>query len=142
MPASLTKEEAYEFLDSRPGWIILTTVGHDGFPHSVPIGYFRLGDEIYVGGRAGTQRTKNVERNPHVSLLIESGRTMQEIKGLMIQGNADVITEPQALLPLTREAARQRGTPEEQLPTESRPGVAYIRVRPHRFISWDYSREQ
>jgi nitroimidazol reductase NimA-like FMN-containing flavoprotein (pyridoxamine 5'-phosphate oxidase superfamily) len=142
MPASLTKEEAYEFLDSRPGWIILTTVGRDGFPHSVPIGYFRLGDEIYVGGRAGTQRTKNVERNPHVSLLIESGRTMQEIKGLMIQGNADVIAEPQELLPLTREAARQRGTPEEQLPTESRPGVAYIRVRPHRFISWDYSREQ
>ena len=142
MPASLTKEEAYEFLDSRPGWIILTTVGRDGFPHSVPIGYFRLGDEIYVGGRAGTQRTKNVERNPHVSLLIESGRTMQEIKGLMIQGNADVITEPQELLPLTREAARQRGTPEEELPTESRPGIAYIRVRPHRFISWDYSREQ
>jgi nitroimidazol reductase NimA-like FMN-containing flavoprotein (pyridoxamine 5'-phosphate oxidase superfamily) len=142
MPASLTKEEAYEFLDSRPGWIILTTVGRDGFPHSVPIGYFRLGDEIYVGGRAGTQRTKNVERNPHVSLLIESGRTMQEIKGLMIQGNADVIAEPQELLPLTREAARQRGTPEEQLPAEPRPGVAYIRVRPHRFISWDYSREQ
>ena len=142
MPASLTKEEAYQFLDSRPGWIILTTVGRDGFPHSVPIGYFRLGDEIYVGGRTGTQRTKNVERNPHVSLLIESGRTMQEIKGLMIQGNADVITEPQELLPLTREAARQRGTPEEQLPAEPRPGVAYIRVRPHRFISWDYSREQ
>ena len=141
MPASLTKEEAYEFLDSRPGWIILTTVSRDGFPHSVPIGYFRLGDEIYVGGRAGTQRTKNVERNSHVSLLIESGHTMQEIKGLMIQGNADVITEPQELLPLTREAARQRGTPEEELPTESRPGIAYIRVRPHRFISWDYSRE-
>ena len=141
MPASLTKEEAYEFLDSRPGWIILTTVSRDGFPHSVPIGYFRLGDEIYVGGRAGTQRTKNVERNPHVSLLIESGRTMQEIKGLMIQGNADVITDPAELLPLTREAARQRGTPEEELPTESRPGIAYIRVRPHRFISWDYSRE-
>ena len=141
MPASLTKEEAYEFLDSRPGWIILTTVGREGFPHSVPIGYFRLGDEIYVGGRAGTQRTKNVERNSHVSLLIESGHTMQEIKGLMIQGNADVITDPAELLPLTREAARQRGTPEEELPTESRPGIAYIRVRPHRFISWDYSRE-
>ena len=77
-----------------------------------------------------------------MSLLIESGGTTQEIKGLMIQGEADVITEPQELLPLTREAARQRGTPEEQLPAEPRPGVAYIRVRPHRFISWDYSREQ
>ncbi|MCH7811642.1 MAG: pyridoxamine 5'-phosphate oxidase family protein [Chloroflexi bacterium] len=84
MPARLTKEEAHEFLDSRPGWLILTTIGRDGYPHSIPIGYFRLGDEIYVGGRDGTQRAKNIERNPKVSALVESGGTMQEIKGLMI----------------------------------------------------------
>ena len=63
MPATLTKEEAHDFLDSPPGWLILTTVGKDGYPHSIPIGYFRLGDDIYVGGRTGTQRIKNVERN-------------------------------------------------------------------------------
>ena len=55
-------------------------------PHSIPIGYFRDGDTVYVGGRAGTQKTKNVERNPNVSLLLQSGSSMQDIKGLMIQG--------------------------------------------------------
>ena len=40
-----------------------------------------------------------------------------------------------------RVAATRRGTPEQQLPTEVRPGVAYIRILPHRYISWDYSRE-
>ena len=141
MPAKLTKEEAHEFLDSRPGWIIITTIGGDGFPHSIPIGYFRLGDEIYIGGRAGTQRIKNIERNRRVSLLIESGRTMQDIKALMIQGEADIITQQDEVLPLMREAAKQRGTPEDQLPSEARPDVTYIRVRPRRYISWDYSRE-
>ena len=140
MPVKLTKEEAHAFLDSRPGWLILSTIGADGFPHSIPIGYFRLGEQIYVGGRTGTQRAKNIERNPKVSALIESGGTMQDIKGVLIQGEADIVSEPDEVLPLMREGAKQRGTPEDQLPTEARPGVAYIRVTPRRFISWDYSR--
>lgn len=68
MPAALTKEEAHAYIDSRPGWITLTTIGRDGMPHSIPIGYFRVGDDVYVGGRAGTQKIKNVERNPNVSV--------------------------------------------------------------------------
>lgn len=141
MPASLTKEEAHAFLDSRPGWLVLTTIGRDGYPHTVPVGYFRLGDEIYTGGRAGTQRVTNIERNPKVTALIESGKTMQEIKGLMVQGEAEIVTEPDEVLRLMREAGRQRGTPEDQLPSEPRPGVSYIRIRPRRYVSWDYSRQ-
>ena len=140
MPASLTPEEVNEFLDSRPGWIILTTNGRDGYPHSIPIGYFRLGDDVYIGGRAGTQKTKNVERDPKVSLLLESGTTMADIKGLMIQGDATVITEPGEVLRLMREAARRRATPEDQLPSEARPGVAYIKVTRRKVISWDYGK--
>jgi nitroimidazol reductase NimA-like FMN-containing flavoprotein (pyridoxamine 5'-phosphate oxidase superfamily) len=141
MPAKLTKEEAHEFLDSHPGWLILTTIGPDGYPHTVPIGYFRLGDEVYAGGRSTTQRAMNVERNSKVSALIESGDSMQNIKGLLIQGDADLVTDPAETLELMRGAAKHRGTPEDQLPTEPRPGVAYIRITPKNYISWDYSRE-
>ena len=42
---------------------------------------------------------------------------------------------------LMRASAKQRGTPENGLPTEARPGVAYIRIKPKKYISWDYSRE-
>lgn len=141
MPVSLTKEEAYQFLDETPGWVILTTIGRDGYPHSIPIGYFRQGDDIYLGGRSGTQRLKNIERNPKVTLLVESGKTMQDIKGLMIQGDADIVTSPDEVLPLMRAAAKQRGASDDDLPTEVRPGVAYVRVRPRRLVSWDYSRQ-
>jgi hypothetical protein len=58
MPGQLTKEEGHAYLDSRPGWIILTTIGRDGMPHSVPIGYFRLGDDVYVGCRAARRRSR------------------------------------------------------------------------------------
>lgn len=141
MPARLTDDEIQAFLDSKPGWMVLSTIGRDGFPHSVPLGYFRLGEALYIGCRAGTQKLKNIERNPQVSLVLESGRTMQDIKGVMIQGHATVHTDPATTLRLSREGARLRGVAEADLPQTPRPGVAYIEVKPQRFISWDYSRD-
>ena len=139
MPRQLTLQEAHEFLDSKPGWIVLTTVGPDGFPHSVPLGYFRLGDEILMGVRANTLKLRNIRHNPKVSLVLETGSARADIKGLMVQGTATVHTDPDDLLHYAREAAKGRGTPEAELPTEPRPGAAYIRVTPHRLRSWDYS---
>src|SRR5215213_3641662 len=137
MPGTLTDDEVNAFLDSRPRWIILTTLGRDGYPHSVPIGYFRVGEDIFIGCRAGTQKLKNIERDPKVSLLLESGQTMADIKGVMIQGDARVVTEPGEVLELMRAAARARGVAEEQLPAEPRPGAAYIHVTRKKVISWD-----
>ena len=139
MPRQLTLQEAHEFLDSKPGWIVLTTVGPDGFPHSVPLGYFRLDDEILLGVRADTLKLRNIQFNPKVSLVLETGSTMADIKGLMVQGTATVHTDPADLLHYAREAAKRRGVHEEDLPAEARRGAAYIRVIPHRLRSWDYS---
>jgi hypothetical protein len=73
-------------------------------------------------------------------VLLQSGDSMQNIKGLMIQGTATVFTDAESLLRLGREAARWRGVPEEQWPKEARIGAAYVRVAPDKMISWDYSR--
>ncbi len=141
MPGQMTPQDVHEFLDSKPGWMILSTVGRDGYPHSVPLGYFRLGDDLYLGCRAGTQKVKNVERNPQVSLVLETGHTMRDIKGVMIQGHATVYTDAENLLRLRREAERLRGVPEEERSQEASTGSAYIKVEPRRVISWDYGRE-
>jgi nitroimidazol reductase NimA-like FMN-containing flavoprotein (pyridoxamine 5'-phosphate oxidase superfamily) len=140
MPARLTEEEFNAFLDSRPGWIVLSTIGPDGFPHSVPLGYFREGDAIYCGVRDGTTKVRNIEANPKVSLLVESGSTMSDLKGAMIQGEARVHRDPARVLELMRLAATRRRVAAADLPTEPRPGAAYIEVRPIRRISWDYGR--
>src|SRR5690606_5369779 len=109
-------------------------------PHTVPIGYLREGSAIYMGCRHPTQKTRNVERNGKVSLMLEAGSTMADIKGLIIQGDATVVTEPAELLRLQRETARSRGAAEADLPTEPRPGSAYIRVEPRNYITWDYAK--
>lgn len=141
MPAKLTKEEAHEFIDRGARWIYLTTIGKNGYPHTVPIGHFRIGDEIYAGGHLGTQRLANVARNTKVSALFEAGSSMQDIKGVLVQGDASVVSEPAEVLKLMRASMSRRGVPDDQLPTEPRPNVAYIKITPRKYISWDYSRE-
>ena len=138
MPRKLTDEEIAAYLDSRPGWAVLSTIDAEGFPHSVPLGYFRLGRDIVMGVRDGTRKVANVENNPHVSVMLEDGSTMADIRGVMIQGRARIVREAGEALELSREGARARGVPESEWPTEPRPGAAYIRVTPVRTISWDY----
>lgn len=137
MPRSLTDDEITAFLDSRPGWAALTTLDEDGFPHTVPLGYFRLGDDIVMGVRDNTRKVANVERDPKVSIMLEDGSTMSDIRGVMIQGHGRIVRAEEAV-ELARHGARRRGVPEDELPTEPRPGSAYIYVAPVRTRSWQY----
>ena len=141
MPRQLSDVEVAAYLDSRPGWAILSTIDQDGFPHSVPLGYFRLGRDVVMGVRDGTRKVANVERNPNVSVLLEDGSTMADIRGVMIQGHARIVRDRSEALELAQEGARARGVPESEWPTEPRPGAAYIRVTPVRTLSWDYGND-
>ena len=118
---------------------MLSTIDKDGFPHTVPLGYFRLGRDIIMGVRDGTRKVANVESNPNVSVALEDGSSMADIRGVLFQGHARIVREHSEALQLAREGARARGVPESDWPTEPRPGAAYIRMTPVRTRSWDYS---
>jgi hypothetical protein len=130
---SMTSEEIWDFCDSRPGWAAFTTLDEDGFPHTVAIGYFRLGEVLYCGCRAGTRKCRNLAANPKASLMLESGRTGQGLKGVLFQGPGRVIEDPAELLEIKGRLADSRGEPR---PTESAPGIAYLELRPQRIRSW------
>ncbi len=85
MPRKLSDEQIEAYLDSRPSWAILSTIDKDGFPHTVPLGYFRLGRDVIMGVRDGTRKVANVESNPNVSILLEDGSSMADIRGVMLQ---------------------------------------------------------
>jgi hypothetical protein len=91
-----------------------------------------------MGVRDGTRKVANVESNPNVSVLLEDGSSMADIRGVMLQGHARIVREEGEALQLAREGARARGVPESEWPTAPRPGAAYIRMTPVRTVSWDY----
>lgn len=131
----MTRDEVYAWLDDGPQWIRMATVGRDGYPHVVPIGYFRLGDEIIVPVRG--QREVNIRRNPKVSLVLDAGTSRSDLQGVVITGDATVVDDDDERLELTRAGARAHGVAEDQLPTEARAGRTFARIRPLKMASWN-----
>ena len=133
--AEMTTEEVYAFLDHGPRWCRLATIGKYGYPHVMPLGYFRLDDAVYVNMRG--QRLLNARRVPKVCIAVDDGEAMGELRGVVIEGDGEIIDDQARVLELQRESARRRGTPEDRLPTENRGGRPLLRITPRRVISWD-----
>lgn len=131
--SKLTSEEIGQILAKKDRWIALSTVGRDGFPHTVPIGYFPVGNRVVLGCRDHTQKVKNIERNPKVSLLWENGRGKDALVGILLQGTARIVRDDSERLELKAEACRQRN---ETAPESVSPGAVYIEVTIEKTISW------
>lgn len=131
---SLSNEEIRNILNKKERWIALSTSGPEGFPHTVPIGYFLVGDKLVLGCRDGTQKVKNIERDEKVSLLWENGRGKDALIGIMFQGRARIVRDDAERLKLKAVACRQRGV---EPPDSVNPGSVYIEVTPVKTISWN-----
>ena len=139
MPRHMSEQEALAYIDTAPGWATLSTIGPDGYPHSIPIGWFRVHKKIYMGCIDRTQKVKNIERNEKIAVCIESGTTMKDIKGILLRGNASIIRAPEDRLAVSILAAKSRGVEEKDLPKEASDKGAYIELSDFKITSWDYS---
>lgn len=135
----MSDDEVNAYLDARAEWAILTTIGANGDPHTVALGYFRLGPDLYLGMRDGTQKVKNAERNARASVLVTAAKASGDVSGVLIQGDASIVRDPAERLALAREAARQRGVQADDLPQAATPGGVYLKLARRRVISWRYS---
>ncbi|MGK2964142.1 MAG: pyridoxamine 5'-phosphate oxidase family protein, partial [Tepidiformaceae bacterium] len=100
-------EEGEAFIKSQTTGA-LVTIGADGYPHATPLGFYRVGDDLYMSGRRRTQRVVNIERNPKVCFLVEAGSKMSDYRGLIIRGDAEVISDDAEKLRVARAGAQQR----------------------------------
>src|SRR5437016_13710816 len=85
---ALTDAEQRRYLqDSHT--IILTSLDREGYPHSVAMWYVVDPDgAVAMTTFAKSQKAANLRRDPRCALLIESGRTYPQLKGLLIRGQA------------------------------------------------------
>ena len=125
---SMTEEEVEAYLDSKPGWAAFTVSARTDIRTPWRWGISRDGTALVMGCRDGTAKVNNVERNPKASAMLESGSTMADIKGVMLQGDATVHRSPDEVLHFMREGARRRGVPDDKLPTRAREGSVFIRL--------------
>jgi len=140
---ALTPDEQQQYLDGSHT-IILTSLDRHGYPHSIAMWYVVDPDgAVVMTTFAKSQKTLNLRRDPRCALLLESGRTYEELKGLLIRGRAAVEQDEEKVLDVLERVHRKYGTPgpggslREVMRAQARKRVV-IRVRPERVSSWDH----
>lgn len=140
---ALTPDEQQRFLEDSHT-IILTSLDRHGYPHSVAMWYVVEPDgTVAMTTFAKSQKTLNLRRDARCALLVESGRTYEDLKGLLIRGQATVEQDEDKVLDVLEKVNRKYGTPDpggtlrDAMRAQARKRVV-IRVPPERVSSWDH----
>ena len=149
----MTDAEVQEFLGSGHT-LIVTTLGRDGHPHSAPMWFWMEDGKPAFRSFTKSQKIVNLQRDPRITVLVETGLAYRELRGVMIRGTARLVDgadDPEYLLRCYgRLAARYPMLGDE--PTELddaaleaafgrfAPKNTAVVVEPDRVASWDHGK--
>jgi PPOX class probable F420-dependent enzyme len=120
--------------------VVVTSLGPRGWPHSMPMWFVVREGDIWIWTYGTSQKVRNLERDPRTTLLIEAGDAYEELRGVMIEANAEIEPDPEAVVSLGRLLGARYGDGtggEEALRAQARKRVA-IHFRPARTVTWDH----
>jgi PPOX class probable F420-dependent enzyme len=133
-----SEEEFIAFL-AQPLLARLSTLNADGTIHTVPIWYEYRDGKLLLSTQTVTQKVKNIQRNPQVTVLVDSN-TMP-YAGVMMVGTA-VLDFHDAASKRVSIFQRYIGTHgdayAQQLAAKWEPVI--IQVTPTRILSFDYTK--
>ncbi|GAA1461895.1 pyridoxamine 5'-phosphate oxidase family protein [Williamsia maris] len=90
-------EEIESFL-ARSRTATLATRSATGSVHLVAMWYALLDGEIWFETKAKSQKAVNIRRDPTVSVMVEAGDTYDTLRGVAIEGRAEIVDDPDTLL--------------------------------------------
>jgi PPOX class probable F420-dependent enzyme len=138
----MTDAEVAEFIGGRRSMIV-ATLDRNGAPHQTVL-WFAAKDGLYLFETYGSaQKTLNLRRDPRISVLWEAGEAYDELRGVSVQGRAEIIDAEPRLTELMTVIARRNmpALPPETLAKHVAGMVrkrVVVAVHPEKVISWDH----
>lgn len=140
----MTDDEVSAFL-AGPHLCTIGTIGPPGSGggantvHLVAMNYGFLDGAPAFWTYKKAQKTKNLERDSTISMLVDTGTRYSELVGVSIQGHGEVIHDEDAVMALADSMAERYGG----LPGDARasaPKRAVVRIQAEKTLSWDHSK--
>jgi PPOX class probable F420-dependent enzyme len=145
----MTGAELRSFLDEQR-IVQVATIGPNGRPHLVPLWYVVEdgdGDPVLRGWTFGkSQKARNLERDPHATIAIDDGVEYQELRGVTMECDVEVVHEAEAVVPYGMALFERYGPGGELAPevremvlkqAEKRVGLRFV---PTRVVTWDHTK--
>lgn len=141
---TLTEEEQRQMLDE--GWTLqVASNGPQGFPHLVAMWYVVVDGLVHFTTFGKSQKVMNLKRDPKITVMLEAGKAYAELKGLVIEGEAEVIEDVDTTARIMSLVGNKyqgmpipTDTPESVLPM-ARKRVT-VRIKPVDIYSWDHAK--
>ena len=125
--------------------VAVATNGRDGWPHVMPLWYSVRGErDVWVWTYAASQKVRNLERNARATLSVEAGERYEELRGVMLETEAEIERDAELVKALGTEIYSRYLGPGE-LPAEvadtiarqsaKRVGIRFAEVTR---ASWDH----
>ena len=139
----MTPEEQDAFL--REGHTLqVASIGPNGFPHLVAMWYALIDGKVCFTTFAKSQKVLNLRRNPKITVMVEDGTPYNELRGVVIEGEAEIIEGDQqfaarvAMISGSRKPGEPAAGPPSEQTLRSVAKRAVIRVNPVNVYSWDH----
>jgi PPOX class probable F420-dependent enzyme len=141
---TLSDEELHELLDSER-IVVVATQGTRGWPHLIPLWYVVRDGEVWIYTYAKSQKVKNLERDPRATLLVETGHEYGELRGAMIEAEAEVHRDFDLVFDVAKQLTLRyaegissvEGDAAEALAAQARKRVA-VQFHVKRTATWDH----
>jgi PPOX class probable F420-dependent enzyme len=140
----LTEDERRELVESGR-IVVVSSLGPRGWPHVMPLWYVPRDGEIWVWTYAKSQKVRNLERDPRATLLIETGTEYNELRGVQIEAEAELIRDTDRVVEFAKELTIRysegissvEGDTAAGLEAQAPKRVA-IHFHPRRIATWDH----
>jgi PPOX class probable F420-dependent enzyme len=113
-------------------------------PHVVPVWFEWDGECLWVSAFSSTRKVKDLHKNPMISVLIDVDRPGETARAVLLEGRAELITDPATVQQMaTRLYTRYMG-PEGVLAADPQswivdPENTMIKLTPTRAFAWGIS---
>jgi hypothetical protein len=137
--------------------VTCATAGPRGWPHLMPLWYVlrdppegEPGPRVWAWTYAASQKVRNLERDPRVTLQVEAGEAYEKLRGVMLECEAVIHRDLETVAPLGEAILLRNSVPRDaQPPTElasearamvqaqaaKRVGLEFVEVRR---ATWDH----
>jgi len=139
----MSDDEISAFLEAGRD-LQVASINADGTPHLVTMWYAMQDGEIAFWTYGKSQKIMNLRRDPRLSVLVATGEVYEQLKGVSIQGQAEIVDDPDDVLRYGEAVYERYWGP---LNDTVREGVqamgakrVVIVVKPEKILSWDHSK--
>ena len=92
----MSDDEMWTFIEEQKS-LQVATIGQDGMPHLSTLWFARYEGDIVFETYTKSQKIRNLERDPRITVLLEDGIVYDKLRGVMMQGTAELHTDPEAV---------------------------------------------